>query len=94
MTKAETEKLLKENEALKAQNQELTEELNAQVPAAPKEVKLPEEVAKKYNLVNWKGSPAQLFGTRGLIDVSKLTIEKADQLYKTGWKRLTLKEPK
>jgi len=53
---------------------------------------LPSEVAQKYQLTSpWFGSPEQYFPRFGTINVTELTIEKADRLFAKGWKRLKLK---
>jgi len=58
-------------------------------------VKLPEEVAEKYELVGWTGSPKQFFGAKmGRVDVSELTIEQADRLVKLGFRYLKPKPAK
>lgn len=58
------------------------------------EVKLPAAVAEKYNLVDYgPGSHKQVWGKYGEIDITKLTLEKADRLFKNKWPKLALKEP-
>lgn len=52
---------------------------------------LSSEASKKYELVDWTGPAKQFFGRHGEIDVSTLTLEKADKLYAKGWTRLRLK---
>lgn len=55
-------------------------------------VTLPAEVAAKYELVGWVGGHRQVFGTFGVIDLSKLTLRKADSLYTRGFSKLKLKQ--
>lgn len=56
------------------------------------QIKLPAEVAQKYELVNYgTGSHRQRWGKYGIIDVNELTLEKADRLHKAGWPKLKLK---
>lgn len=54
-------------------------------------IALPTEVAAKYDLVNWTGSHRQVFGAFGTIDLTELTLEKADRLYKRKFPKLRLK---
>lgn len=57
------------------------------------EVKLPKEVAEKYELVEYgPGSPKQRWGKYGVIDVREITLDKADRLHRAGWPKLQLKE--
>lgn len=52
-------------------------------------VKLLPEVAEKYELVGWKGSPKQFFGAKlGRVDVSALTLPQADRLVQMGFRYL------
>lgn len=55
-------------------------------------VQLPPEVAAKYDLINWVGSARQDFGKFGIVDISTMTIARADSLFKKGWKKLELKQ--
>lgn len=58
-------------------------------------VTLPAEVAEKYELVGWTGSPKQFFGAKmGRVDVSALTLERADQLVSMGFRYLREKPAK
>lgn len=43
-------------------------------------VKLPEDVAARYDLVNWKGPGKQDFGRYGTIDIERLTPARASVL--------------
>lgn len=52
------------------------------------QVKLPEEVAKKYQLVNYTGGDTQVWGKHGTITVSKITLEQAARLVKNKWPKL------
>ena len=54
-------------------------------------IKLPAEVAEKFELVDWEGSSIQIFGKFGRIDLEKMTVKKAEQLVKRGFKKLKLK---
>ena len=58
-----------------------------------KTTQLPAEVAKHYELVNYKGSPKQFWGKLGRIDVSTLTLKQADNLYRRGWTKLKKTTP-
>lgn len=56
-------------------------------------INLPSEVAAKYKLVNWVGGHRQNFGSFGDVDLSKLTLERADRLYLRKFPKLVLKDP-
>lgn len=57
--------------------------------------KLPPEVAEKYSLnPNLKGGPRYDFGKYGVIDVSQLSIQLADQLFAAGFPHLRKAAPK
>lgn len=52
-------------------------------------VKLPAEVAERYDLVGWTGSARQYFGTKmGYVDVSTITMADADRLARLGFRYL------
>lgn len=53
---------------------------------------LPAEVAKVYDLVNWTGGHKQDFGiVFGTVDLSTLTVAKAESLVKKGFTKLVRK---
>ncbi len=54
-------------------------------------VKLPAEVAEQYELVNWVGGHRQTFGRHGAIDVTKLTLRRAEALVRAGFSKLRRK---
>lgn len=54
---------------------------------------LPAEVAKHYQLVNYKGSTKQFWGKFGSIDISRLTLQQANALYQRGWTKLKKIDP-
>ncbi|MCB0597754.1 MAG: hypothetical protein KDD28_26990 [Phaeodactylibacter sp.] len=54
-------------------------------------VKLPTEVAEKYELVDWVGGNRQTFGRHGLIDIDKMTLRRADALVRAGFPKLRIK---
>ena len=56
-------------------------------------VTLPAAVAQKYTLVNWVGGSKQHFGKYGTIDVTKLTMRRADKLFSMGWSKIALATP-
>lgn len=58
-----------------------------------KTTQLPAEVAQHYELVNYKGSSKQFWGKYGTIDISQLTLKKADALHQRGWPKLKKKQP-
>lgn len=56
------------------------------------QVKLPAEVAAKYDLVNWVGGHTQDFGAVwGTVNVNTLTLRKAENLVKKGFPKLVAK---
>lgn len=57
-------------------------------------IQLPTEVGKKYELINWHGSHCQIFGTHGLVDLTKITLQQADRLVKNNFSKLALKTAK
>lgn len=58
-------------------------------------VMLPPEVAEKYQLVNYRGSARQFYGSKlGYIDVSTLTLQAAERLVSLGFRYLKEKPPK
>jgi hypothetical protein len=53
---------------------------------------LPPEVAEKYHLKHaWEGSARRFFGRYGWVDITKLTLARADSLYARGWRKIVLK---
>lgn len=54
-------------------------------------VKLPAEVAEQYELVNWVGGYRQTFGRYGVVDVSTITLRRADALVRAGFSKLRRK---
>lgn len=54
-------------------------------------VKLPDDVAAKYELVNWVGSPRQIFGQLGLVDLNTITLKRAESLVNKGFKKLRVR---
>lgn len=55
---------------------------------------LPKEVSEKFELVNWKGGPVQLFGRFGKVDITKLTVKRAEALVANGFSKLKTKPTK
>lgn len=48
---------------------------------ADTKAKLPAEVAEKYKLVNWIGSPRKAFGTKyGIVSINDMTLDRAKTL--------------
>ena len=55
-------------------------------------INLSAEVSKKYEVVGLTGGNVQHFGpTFGVIDFPKMTLKRADFLYKKGFKPLRLR---
>lgn len=54
-------------------------------------VKLPAEVAEQYELVDWVGGHRQNFGRHGVVDLSKMTLRRADALVRAGFSKLRRK---
>lgn len=53
---------------------------------------LPSEVAKVFDLVNWTGGVKQDFGpVFGTVDLSTLTVQKAENLVRKGFTKLARK---
>lgn len=56
------------------------------------QVKLPAEVAAKYDLVNWVGGHTQDFGTVwGTVNITELTLRKAENLVRKGFPKVVPK---
>lgn len=53
---------------------------------------LPEDVAEKFEVKNWKGGHRQDFGLFGVVDLINLTIPKAERLVKRGFSKLVIKK--
>lgn len=49
---------------------------------------LPTDVAKKYELVDWKGGSRQVFGRFGVVDLNTLTVKQAEKLVRMGFPKL------
>lgn len=53
---------------------------------------LPAEVAEKYKLQHpWYGAAKQFFGRYGSVDITTLTLARANSLYAKGWRKIQLK---
>lgn len=55
-------------------------------------VKLPAEVAEQYELVDWVGGHRQTFGRHGVVDLSNITLRRAEALVRAGFSKLRPKE--
>jgi hypothetical protein len=93
MTKEEQKQMAEDNarltEKLKKSEAELAAKAANEVTVKKAvKVELSEDVAKKYELVNWVGSHKQYFGKHGIIDVNIMTVAQADALVKAEWPRL------
>lgn len=52
-------------------------------------VQLPTEVAEQYQLVGWRGSARQFFGSKlGHVDISTLSLKHAGYLVRNGFRYL------
>ena len=95
MTKEELIKALEkanaENAILKTDNEKLAQLKNSNTNAAiaqdPNQV-LRQEVAERFEIVDWWGGNRQNFGKFGIVDLSTMTVAQAQRLVNMGFTKI------
>ena len=95
MTKEELTKALEkaqaENAMLKADNDKLAQLKNSTTNTAiaqdPNQA-LPQEVAQRFEIMDWWGGHRQNFGKFGIVDLSTMTVAQAQRLVNMGFTKI------
>lgn len=76
--------------ALQAENKELKARIEEMSPKAVKDPNeyLPKAIQAKFEVVNWVGGSLQHFGRFGEIDLTMLSLVKAQSLVRRGFSKL------
>lgn len=55
---------------------------------------LPADVAKDYEVVEWHGGQKMVYGHFGIVDLSVMTVARAERLIKAGFTKLRKRKKK